>query len=182
MHPPTSARDESALRAQLVWQAALDGQDAYLAGTVPPGRMAVMAVKYGALLDALYQAEPLRSRLLGRIARHHTGALREAQLVPPRVLLERFRLAQRAAGRPAHSRRHDLLGPLAPVVLWHDLHDMLGAQLAARRRLRRTVGLDLAGPAGVETPADTRPRSAYRALARAIGRTTAELERLLRGE
>ncbi len=140
---------------------------------MPPGRFSAMAVKYGALLDALYQAEPLRSRLLGRIARRHTGALREAQLVPPRVLLERFRLAVDAARRPAHSRVHHLAGPTAAVVLWHDLHDLLGDQLAARRNRRR-------GALVLGVPGDLRPTAAYRILARAADLAPADLQRVLR--
>ncbi len=148
------------------------GHARYLDTGVPPGRFAVMAVKYGALLDALLQREPLRSRLLGRIARRHTGALREAQLVPPVVLLRRYRRAEMAARHPARSRAAHLAASTASVVLWHDLHELLGAQLAARRR-RRIASAP--GP----VPGALRPARAYERLAVAAGLDRRRLEALL---
>ncbi len=160
------------LGALLALEPRLPGRARYLDAGVPPGRFASMAAKYGALLDALLQPEPLRSRLLGRIARRHTGALREAQLVPPVVLLRRYRQAEIAARHPARSRAAHLSAPTAAVVLWHDLHELLGAQLAARRR-RRTASAP--GP----VPGALRPAHAYERLAAATGLSRRRLEALL---
>jgi hypothetical protein len=88
-----------------------------------------MAEKYAALaaLVAL-PAGPAQNAALRAAARRWPGSLREAQLVGPALCEARRVQAQAAAGSEPRTRAQWLAGEAAAVMLWADLHLLLGDQ------------------------------------------------------
>lgn len=155
-----------------------------------------MARKYDVLLALARRSatDAARPAALRGAARAWPGALREAELAGPETCARRRRAAHAGVSRPAatRSRWRDDADALA-VVLWADLHALLGDQLAFRQgRVRPDVdGFVgwLRGPARDRWPtaADLvaiggtklRPRQAYLWLASRAGMKLPALNRCL---
>jgi hypothetical protein len=157
---------------------------------VLPGTWVDIAAKYDAL-EGLAAAAPAHRRpLLRAVAARWPGALREAELVGGPGCRARGHAARAALGVPACTRdAWRRRGAQAPV-LWHDLHALLGDQLAWRQRVG-TGGhagflAALAGAGAARWPTDpavleraggavVRPRQAYLWLAFRAGLLLSEL-------
>jgi hypothetical protein len=114
---------------------------------------AAMAAKYAWLRAAVLEAAgSAPTAALREAARRWPGSLRECQRVAPGRYRERERWAQDGAGAPDCAHAAWLARGHAAVVLWSELHRLVGDVLAWRAAVvglagRRPVGGDARDPA-----------------------------------
>lgn len=157
-----------------------------------------MAEKYAALaaLEAMPRGER-QDAALRAAAERWPGCLRESQLAGPARCRQRYEHASAGAARPERTREAWRAAGAAALVLWADLHPLLGDLLAWRRQGGRGDAAALLGairgtPAATRWPdeaallervggAQIRPRLAYAWLAAQAGLELPELGLLLFG-
>ena len=126
-----------------------------------------MADKYAALTElARLPDDPQRKPALRRAARRWPGSLREAELIGPVEVEARVQACARGREvdpRP-RARWRELSDAAAAVLLWSELHELLGDQLRFRARAREQ--LDVAAFARWVAGQDARIQARWPAIAR----------------